>query len=156
MKKKVSNGIVGVLMMIVFLSILGFALSRCAPQQKIAGSEYIDDYKIRDSSIFFIGTEVIVDSLIIPAGAVGKMREMCPGELGINMLVFDFQTQNGQEVSLRFVRKGWIEKTPKEISKKFILWDQAEFYESRKYRSKMTHKKLIVPNGGESALLFIQ
>lgn len=155
-ESKFWNRIIRMLTIGAFLGIILLTLCRCASQQKIAGTEFIDDYSIKKSSIFKISTEVRVDSLIVPANTVGKIRELQPNEKGgINMFVFDFLSQNGQEVSLRFIRKELVEKQPIN-SRSFTLRGEAEFYQGKNYRAKKTLKPLSVPKGEECALLFTQ
>ncbi len=156
-KNKIWSWIIKVLMPIAFLSIVVLYLCSCAEQQKIAGTEYLDDYKIKSSSVFFIRTEVRVDSLVIPANTVGKLRELNPNEKGgINMFIFDFNPKNGKEISLRFVRKELVEKSPTNNPRTFILRGEAESYEGKNCRYKKTLKLPSIPKGEECVLFFNQ
>lgn len=156
-ESKFEIGASKMLVLIVFLAFLVLHLCNTAHAQTIASSSnepklFIDGCKIK-SLIFSTSVEVRVDSLIIPAGTVGKLRELSPNEKGgINMFVFDFQSKNGTEVSFRFIRKELVEKRPINNPTSFILNGQAEFYEGKKYRAQKTLKPLSVERGKECVL----
>lgn len=155
-ESKFWNLVIRVLILVALLGILILHFNNAYSQTIISSSEpklFIDGCNKIKSSTFFTSVEVRVDSLIIPAHTVGRLRELSPNEKGgINMFVFDFLSNNGQEVSFRFIRKELVEKRPIN-PKSFILRGEAEFYEGENYRAKKTLKPLSIPKGTECALL---
>lgn len=156
MKKRIIGWIVRMLILFAILAIVILSFSSCAgPKTFVSSIEpqlFTDDYNIR-SLTFLTAVEVKVDTFIIPAKTIGKMREMRPnGRGGINMFIFDFLPKNGPQISLSFIRKELVEKKP-ERPRSFILRGKAELYENKKYRSPKILKDVSIPKGSKECVL---